>query len=60
MCIRDSSKIYSKRKAEFALKYLVRSSSVYAFSVLKESDGGNVTQAEHSLIVREDGPEIYT
>jgi methionyl aminopeptidase len=54
------SKIYSKRKAEFALKYLVRSSSVYAFSVLKESDGGNVSQAEHSLIVREDGPEVFT
>lgn len=54
------SEIYTKRKTEFALKYLVRSSSIYAYSVLKEMDGGNVSQAEHSMIITADGAEVYT
>ncbi len=54
------SEKYTRRKTEFALKYLVRASCVYAFSVLKEVNGGNVSQAEHSMIVTEDGAEVYT
>ncbi len=54
------SEIYTKRKTEFALKYLVRSSSIYAYSVLKEMDGGNVSQSEHSMIITADGAEVYT
>jgi methionyl aminopeptidase len=54
------SEKYTRRKTEFALKYLVRASCVYAFNVLKEVDGGNVSQAEHSMIVTADGAEVYT
>lgn len=54
------SEKYTRRKTEFALKYLVRSSCVYAFNVLKEVDGGNVSQHEHSMIVTADGAEVYT
>jgi len=54
------SEIYTKRKTEFALKYLVRSSSIYAFAVLKEADNGNVTQFEHSMFVTSDGPKVFT
>jgi len=54
------SEVYTRRKTEFALKYLVRSSCVYAFNVLKEVDGGSVSQTEHSMIVTKDGAEVYT
>ncbi|MHC1604505.1 MAG: type II methionyl aminopeptidase [Candidatus Methanofastidiosia archaeon] len=54
------SKMFTRRKTEFALKYLVRSSSIYGFSVLKEIDGGNVSQSEHSLFVTSDGGEVFT
>ncbi|MBN1785949.1 MAG: type II methionyl aminopeptidase [Candidatus Methanofastidiosa archaeon] len=54
------SEIYTKRKTEFALKYLVRSSSIYAFAVLKEANNGNVSQSEHSMFVTSDGAEVFT
>jgi len=54
------SEIFTKRKTEFALKYLVRSSSVYAFAVLKEAGNGSVSQAEHSMFVTADGAEVFT
>ncbi|HOP08854.1 MAG TPA: type II methionyl aminopeptidase [Candidatus Methanofastidiosa archaeon] len=54
------SEIYTKRKTEFALKYLVRSSSIYAFAILKEANNGNVTQFEHSMFVTSDGAEVFT
>jgi len=54
------SQIYTKRKTEFALKYLVRSSSIYAFAVLKEANDGNVSQFEHSMFVTSDGAEVFT
>lgn len=54
------SEKFTKRKTEFALKYLVKASAFYGYSVLKEIDGGNVSQHEHSMIVTADGAEVFT
>jgi len=45
---------------EMALRRLVRQGAVKGYPVLKEQDGELVSQAEHTLIVTEDGIEVTT
>jgi methionyl aminopeptidase len=47
-------------RTEMSLRRLERSGKVRDYPVLKESDGELVSQAEHTLIVTEDGCEITT
>jgi methionyl aminopeptidase len=48
------------KKAEFMLRILIKNSILFPYHVLKEKTGAPVTQAEHSVIVQEDGCEIFT
>jgi methionyl aminopeptidase len=48
------------KKAEFMLRILIKNSVLFPYHVLKEKTGEPVTQAEHSLIVQEDGCEVFT
>ena len=43
-----------------ALRRLKQADAVHGYPVLKEDDGQLVSQAEHTLIVTEDGVEITT
>ena len=43
-----------------ALRRLVRQGAVQGYPVLKEADGELVSQAEHTLVVTEDGVEATT
>ena len=45
---------------EMALRRLVRQDVVKGYPVLKEGDGELVSQAEHTLVVTEDGVEVTT
>jgi methionyl aminopeptidase len=47
-------------RAEMALRRLKQADVVHGYPVLKEEDGRLVSQAEHTVIVTEDGCEITT
>jgi len=47
-------------RAEMALRRLKQQDVVHGYPVLKEEDGRLVSQAEHTLIVTEDGCEVTT
>ena len=47
-------------KLDFALMQLERSGMVHSYPVLKEVAGGMVSQAEHTVIVTDDGCEVIT
>ena len=48
------------KRAERTLDSLLRAGVVHAYPVLVEESGGLVSQAEHTLIVTEDGCEVTT
>ena len=47
-------------RAEMALRRLKQADAVHGYPVLKEDEGNLVSQAEHTLIVTDDGVEITT
>jgi methionyl aminopeptidase len=47
-------------RADMALRRLKQASAVHGYPVLKEDDGRLVSQAEHTVVVTEDGCEILT
>jgi len=47
-------------KPNKALYKLVRAQTISMYPILKDKDGGIVSQAEHSVIVTEDGCEVIT
>ncbi len=47
-------------RAELSLSRLERADAVRSYPVLKEDDGALVSQAEHTVIVTEDGCEVVT
>lgn len=47
-------------RLEFALTQLTRNNIIRSYPVLKEIEGGLVSQAEHTVIVTDDGCEIIT
>ncbi|WP_338740060.1 type II methionyl aminopeptidase [Haloplanus salilacus] len=47
-------------RAEMALRRLKQNDVIHGYPVLKEEDGRLVSQAEHTLIVTEDGCEVTT
>lgn len=48
------------KKAEFMLRILIKNGVLFPYHILKEKTGAPVTQAEHSVIITEDGCEIFT
>ncbi len=48
------------KKGEFMLRMLIKNGIIFPYHILKEKSGAPVTQAEHSVIVQEDGCEIFT
>lgn len=48
------------KKSEFMLRILIKNGIVFPYHILKEKTGAPVTQAEHSVIVQEEGCEIFT
>lgn len=53
-------KNYAGLKINFSLRTLIRANVIYPYNVLIDSEGGLVSQAEHSLIVTSSGCEVYT
>jgi len=53
-------KNYTGLKINFSLRNLIRANAIYPYNVLLDSEGGLVSQAEHSLIVTSSGCEVYT
>jgi methionyl aminopeptidase len=49
-----------QKRSEKTLDALMRAGIVHAYPVLVEQAGGMVSQAEHTLIVTEDGCEVTT
>ncbi|WP_406660194.1 type II methionyl aminopeptidase [Methanolobus sp. ZRKC3] len=47
-------------KLDFALMQLLKSGIVHSYPVLKEVSGGMVSQAEHTVIVTDDGCDVTT
>jgi len=47
-------------RAEMALRRLKQANAIKGYPVLKEDDGALVSQAEHTLLVTEDGVEVTT
>jgi methionyl aminopeptidase len=47
-------------RAEMAISRLARQGVLHGYPVLKEEEGRMVSQAEHTVIVTEDGCEITT
>lgn len=47
-------------KVDFALMQLSKAEIIHSYPVLKEVSGGMVSQAEHTMIVTEDGCEVTT
>jgi methionyl aminopeptidase len=45
---------------DFAMLALVKANIIMPYPILKEVDGGLISQAEHSLIVTADGCEVFT
>ncbi len=54
------SKKIRGRKLDFALKTLMKKGIIHNYNVLQDEDNGVVAQAEHTVIVKEDGCEITT
>ncbi len=48
------------KKGEFLLRMLIKKGIIFPYHILKEKTGAPVTQAEHSIIVQEDGCEVFT
>jgi methionyl aminopeptidase len=48
------------KKSEFMLRILIKNGIIFPYHILKEKTDAPVTQAEHSVIVQEDGCEIFT
>ncbi len=47
-------------RAEYALMQLLRSGAVHRYPVLWETEGALVSQAEHTVLILEDGCEVIT
>jgi methionyl aminopeptidase len=47
-------------RAEYALMQLLRSGAVHRYPVLWEVEGALVSQAEHTVLILEDGCEVIT
>lgn len=54
------AKSMSKLRLELTLRELVGVGALYPYHVLKERAGGSVAQAEHTVIVTEQGCEVIT
>ena len=54
------SKRFSRVRLELCLKELVGSGAIWPYHVLAERSGGKVAQAEHTVIVTDDGCEVTT
>lgn len=52
--------VVKDKKGEFLLRLLLKNGTLFPYHVLKEKTGAPVTQAEHSIIVTEEGCEIFT
>lgn len=52
--------VVKDKKGEFMLRILIKNGIIFPYHILKEKTGAPVTQAEHSVIVEEDGCEIFT
>lgn len=50
----------SKLRLELTLRELINAGALYPYHVLKERAGGKVAQAEHTVIVTEQGCEVIT
>lgn len=50
----------TSRRASYALTHLERSGVVRGYDILREVGGGLVSQAEHTVIVQQDGCEVIT
>jgi methionyl aminopeptidase len=47
-------------RVDFAIIQLVKAQIIQAYPILKEVQGGLISQAEHTIIVKEDGCEVIT
>jgi methionyl aminopeptidase len=47
-------------RVDFAIIQLVKADIIQAYPILKEVQGGLISQAEHTIIVKEDGCEVIT
>ena len=54
------SNLVPRFKLGQALRQLIYSKAIHAYHILKEKDRGIVSQAEHTVIVTEDGCEVTT
>ncbi len=54
------AKRISKIRLELSLRDLISSGAIHPYHVLKERENGKVAQAEHTVIVTEDGCEVTT
>lgn len=54
------AQLVPRLKLNHALRQLVSTQSLYAYHILHEKDHGTVSQAEHTVIITEDGCEITT
>lgn len=52
--------VVKDKKGEYLLRMLIKNSIIFPYHILKEKTGAPVTQAEHSVIVQEDGCEVFT
>lgn len=50
----------SKIRLQITLRELISSKSIYPYYVLKEKAGGRIAQAEHTVIVTDEGYEVTT
>ncbi|MBU2560356.1 type II methionyl aminopeptidase [archaeon] len=50
----------SRIKLTQALRQLILQKALYAYHILREKEHGTVSQAEHTVIVKEDGCEVTT
>ncbi|MEZ3114774.1 type II methionyl aminopeptidase [Halobaculum sp. MBLA0147] len=55
-----AARALSSSRTEMALRRLTQQGLVKGYPVLKEEDGRLVSQAEHTILVREDGIEVTT
>jgi methionyl aminopeptidase len=55
-----AARALSSSRAEMALRRLKQQGIVKGYPVLKEEDGRLVSQAEHTLLIREDGVDVTT
>lgn len=52
--------VVKDKKGEFLLRQLIKKNIIFPYHILKEKTGAPVTQAEHSVIVTEDGCDVFT